>query len=334
MATTTTILASRYNTLRNLTNKVLGASVSASPNYGYGQGFSTSAVVGSRADPTLSTVNKISAQDYEDLYIDLVRTRAHQIGSFAISPFVLGDYETNLASTDKVELAYMTALESLAAQIETDRFLIHPTQFNLDTLKNTQGAPLVSTRLNSANGTWNGVITHIFTVTFESDVKRREFFNAGGEIRLSALVSYVGSQAKTVDWQTILAAMGSISFKANNTASNVAGQGTGYPIGNYQLSSTYQRAYSRTGGTTYARNNYTIDVLSLNTSTIQFKVSFVDGQPNDITYGIDEAVFGDFTSRAELAQPDGVVTINGIEHPTVLFPIAKLPKGSTVSNLG
>ena len=327
MATTTTILASRYNTLRTLTNKVFGASTSGTPNYGYGQAFSTSAVTGSRTNGT--NANKISAQDYENLYIDLIRTRAHQVGAVAIDPFVIGDYETNLNDTDVVELAYIAALESLAAQIETDRFLIDPAQLNVVNLVSSTGSAISSSRLNSVGGPWNGTISHIFTATFASAIQRQEFFNAGGEIRLSSSVAYVGSQAKTVDWQNILSAMGSISFKANATASNVVGQGTNYPIGNYQLSSTYQRVYSRTGGATYARNDYQVDVLSLNATTIQFKISFVDGQPNDVTYGIDETVFGDFTSRAQVAQPDGTVLINGTEYDTVVIPTLSLPVGST-----
>ena len=60
-------------------------------------------------------------------------------------------------------------------------------------------------------------------------------------------LDYTGSQAKTVDWQTILNAMGSTSFKATSTANN-AGIGTGSSIGNYDLTTSYQIVYSRTGG--------------------------------------------------------------------------------------
>ena len=102
----TTILASRYNTLRNQVNLVLGTSADITATYGYGQSFSTSNVVGTRTAPTIADADKISAQDYEDLYIDLIRTRSHQVGaSVAINEFVIGDYEANTATADKIEEA-------------------------------------------------------------------------------------------------------------------------------------------------------------------------------------------------------------------------------------
>ena len=39
------------------------------------------------------------------------------------------------------------------------------------------------------------------------------------------------------------------------------------------------------------------------TSAIQFKVNFVDGLPNNPTYGIDEVVSGTFNSNVQTATP-------------------------------
>jgi hypothetical protein len=95
-----TVLASRYNTLRNQVNLILGTSLSASPLYGYGQGITTNSVVGTRSVSNVVDADKVSAQDYEDLYIDLIRTRSHQVGaSVAIDDFVIGDYDTNTIDT-------------------------------------------------------------------------------------------------------------------------------------------------------------------------------------------------------------------------------------------
>ena len=68
----TTILANRYNTLRNNVNLVLGISDISAPNFGYGQGFSTNSVIGSQSVPNVVDADKVTAQDYEDLYIDLL----------------------------------------------------------------------------------------------------------------------------------------------------------------------------------------------------------------------------------------------------------------------
>lgn len=332
---TITIEAARYNTLRALVNKVLGNSTTTARDYGYGQSFNTLSVTGSRTDASLVNADLISAEDYENLYIDLIRTRIHQVGSAAVAvePFVTGDYNTNLTNTDKVELAYTQAIEALGANIETDRFKIHTsTQADIINLTTASNAPIVSTRLNSVSGNWNGVKSHIFQVQFASDLQRQHFFNAGGEVRLSAKVTYGGSQAKTVDWQTQLIAMGVISFKATETLSN-NGVGTGYAVGSSNLTSTYKLCYSKSGGSAYYRNDYTVWALALNASTIQIKVEFDDAQPNDTTWGIDESVLGDLTSTVQLLQPNGSATINGTVYDTVVIPDAALPDGLNISNL-
>ena len=335
MPTTTPIEATRYNTLRTLVNKILGPSTAATKNYGYGQAFNSLAVSGSRANPTLVNADTITAEQYEELYLDLIRTRIHQIGSAAVSvdPYVTGNYNTNLSNTDKVELAYTQALESLAATIETNRFLIHTsTQADVVNLTTSASAPIVSIRLNGVSGNWNGVLTHIFQVKFATAFERQQFFNAGGEVRMSARVTYGGSNPKTVDWQTELSAMGVISFKANQTLSNNA-VGTGYSIGNFNLTNTYQLCYSKAGGAVYFRNDYTIWALAVNDTTVQIKVEFDDGQPNNTTYGIDEPVLGDLTSTVQLLQPSGSATINGVVYDTVVIPDNQLPDGVPISNL-
>lgn len=330
----TTIAANRYNTLRASVNKVLGNSNTSAPNYGYGETFRTSDVTGDY-DTNLATTDKVTAQQYEDLYIDLIRARAHQVGasSVTIEPFVLGDYDTNLSDTDVIELTYIQGLETLGTNIETDRFEIDATgQAQVINLETSGGVPIVSTRLNSGNGAWNGTINHIFEMTFNNDRQRRQFFNAGGQVRFSASVAYTGSQAKTVDWQDQMSTMGVTSFKANETINNNS-QGTGSNIGNFDLTGTYQLCYSKAGGASYARNDYRIFAQNVNDTVIRFKVEFNDNQPNDLTWGIDEPVYGDFTSTIELLQPVGTVTINGTAYDTVQIPDNELPNAVTTSNL-
>ena len=324
----TTILANRYNTLRNNVNLVLGISDISAPNFGYGQGFSTNSVVGSQSVTNVVDADKVTAQDYEDLYIDLIRTRSHQVGAaVAIDEFVVGDYENNPATAEIIEESYISGLESLATSIQTDRL-----EVDTDNLTITGLPTASSTRLDTY--TWSTSISHIFVVTFDTDLERRHFFNAGGQVRISASVDYTGSQAKTVDWQTILNDMGSTSFKANDTVNNAA-VGTGSNLGNYDLTNSYQLVYTKDGGAVYARNEYLIYAKEYSTgnatSAIQFKVNFDDGRPNDLTYGIDEPVFGTFTSTVETATPNSQVTINGTAHDAVV--IDSPPVGATVRTL-
>ena len=317
----TTILASRYNDLRNDVNLVLSQSGASTPTFGYGESTTTNNVAGTRTVSPPSNADKVTAQDYEDLYIDVIRCRAHQIGAtnVTIDDFVIGDYDSNPATADTIEEAYILGLETLAADVQTDRFLVDSSNLRLTNVPSAN-----STRPAAGNIAWNGIITHIFTMTFSNELERRHFFNAGGQIRLSASVDYTGSQAKTVDWQSILNDMGTISFKATETINNASPVvGTGSSIGNYDLNSGYQLIYSRTGGAAYARNEYRIYAQNSatldGTSQIKFKVEFADGQPNDPSYGIDEVVFGTFNSTVQTATPDGEVIIAGTTYATVLI---------------
>lgn len=311
----TTILATRYNALRTVVNDVLGTSLLVTPTYGYGQSFSTNAVVGTRTAPTPAEASKVTAQNYEDLYIDLMRVRSHQIGAAAaIDAFVIGDYETNAATADKIEESYIQGLEALGNNILTDRFLVDPANLRIT------ASPLAS---SSRTGTWTTSIQHIFTMTFTTSQARRHFFNSGGEIRFGASVDFTGSQAKTVDWQTILNNMGTTSFKGKSTVNN-AGIGTGSSIGAHDMTGTYQLVYTRSGGSVYARNRYNVYAIEAatgdNTSAIRFKVEFIDGLPNNLDgNGIDEIVYGTFNSIIQTVAADGTVTINGTQHPTALI---------------
>ena len=320
----TVVQASRYNNLRARINTVLGLSTTSSPEFGYGQGLtgSTSGVL---------TAEKIGAQDYEDLYIDIVRARYHQIGSsVSIDDFVVGDFEANPTTADKIEEAYITGLENLATNLETDKFVVDSSQLAVTGLLDAGNNSMTSTR-SSTSGPWNGQISHIFTVTFPTNAARRHFFNSGGQLRFQGSVNYTGSQAKTVDWQTILNNMGQISFAASSTYSN-SGVGSGYPVGNYGLTSAYRLCYSKSGGALYSRNDYEVRARQVSGRVIQFKVSFVDGQPNDTTYGIDELVYGEFQSSILLATPSGQVNINGTTYPTVTYQ-ETTPVGSIISPL-
>lgn len=327
----TVILASRYNTLRDRIDKILGTSTVLDPQYGYGQNFIVDNAVGSRT--SLSTATSITAEQYKNLYIDILRARIHQVGVSAvtINPFVVGDYDTNTTSTDKVEETYISNLEALASNIETDKFLIYEsTQADVEQLYNSVGNPIISSRIFASRGAWNGTLTHIVDVTFANAASRRHFFNAGGQIRLAAEVDYAGIQSKTVQWQSALAAMGTISITANSTYSNNS-VGTGSSIGNYQLTGTYALCYSHTPGGAYARNYYNVQAYQISDSVIRIRVQFIDGAPLNTATGIDENVLGDFYSSFGLLVPNGTATINSVSTNTVTYN--DTITGTTVTSL-
>lgn len=327
----TVILAERFNTLRTRVNRVLGRTTNSDPTFGYGQAVTDSILFGSRSG--IIDADKITAQDYIDLYIDLVKVRAHQIGieNINVFPFVTGNYEENQESTDKVEENFIINLENIASTIEQDRLLIDTTtQADVNGLTNSTGVSTASTRFFSQRGSWNNTIEHIIDVEFLDSASRRHFFNSGGEFRVSFSIAYSGSQLKTVEWKNAGADIGTVRLRANSTVSSAL-IGRPSSIGNYQLTSTYQLCYRYNIGGNYSNNFYEVYAMQLDSSTIRVKMSFVDGRPNDSRYGIDENVLGDITSEQQLLTPNGSAVINDIAVDTVVFTDTII--GSTVSQL-
>ena len=304
------ILASRYNDLFGFLSRMMGESVltpvnaSSGPTVGYGQLLNASTVD--------ATISKITAQQYEDIYIDLVRARVHQVGAaaFTIDPFVVGDYDTNGLSTDKVEEVYIQTLENLMAQIVVDKDLVDVgTQLGLDSLD-------ASSRLESISGSWNGQLFHIFDLEFTDAAHRRHFFNAGGEIRITPTMAYSGTDLKSAEWLAQINAVGAVSIQDDATINrNAVGSGT--LIGNYQLTGTYTTLYEAFNTSSYTTNVYRVQALSLNDSTIRVRCVFDDAD-SPLPPGIDENVFGDITNTVESAPPEGSVNINGTDYDTVV----------------
>ena len=318
----TTVLATRFNNLQQRISKILGTSSSSTPTFGYGQSFNSSSVVGDY-DTNTSNTDLIAASDYAALYKDIVRARVHQVGAsaFTAQDTPVGNFASG--SADKVQESYMTYLEGLATQIESNKFNIGTDQFAVQSLLDASGTELSITRSQSSQGTWNGTLVHIFKVTFLSAAARRHFFNAGGKIRMAADITWAFSQSKTNDWKTLLSNMGIVSFGANGASSSTA-VGSGYNVGNYNLTGSYQAVYQQTGSA-YSGNSYQIAAQQLSSTEIQFRIYFSDTNVELI----DEDVFGDLTSSISLVRPEGSVVYNGVE--TVTADITTPPIGQNLA---
>ena len=311
----TTILASRFNNLKVRVDKLLGPCLETNPNnaadflFGYGQPLGA----GVNQSPSNDTIDALA---YKLLYINIQKIRYHQIGTAAFSAeaYKVGDFVNN-ASADKVEEAYISGLETLATNMENDKFLCHPSQGTVTACDASTSATV-----------WNGTLSHIFKVTFANAQARREYFNSGGVIRFVPSLSYSGSQPKTVDWKNMLSAIGPINFAAQSTiAASGVGQSYG-GIGHDYMFNYYQTAYYNMGGGVYNPNRYTIYAMQLSDSILQFKCEFTDpsyGQPDE---NVEAAVNNDtffFT-------PNGTAQIDGTQTVTVQ---QSTPVSTTVSPL-
>lgn len=270
------ITAATYNTYQSRVATIVGTGFESS---GYGQTLNSSSV---------SANDTVTAANLEALRDDINNARVHQTGS--LTPLneitarnIIGAAEsgTGVSITYNSETEeYDTEIEGSMptkgwndydaeiTNIENDRFLVDDSQVSVE-------AGVTSTRTTQ----WNGTITHDITVTFTSSNARRYFFNAGGAIQFKAQLSN-GSGAKDSDWATMLSNMGTISFAYTNTSAT--GSGTGTAIGNYDLTSSYQKVFEKAGSGVYAENKYIIRARSTANNTIDFNIRFED---NDVGEG-------------------------------------------------
>lgn len=281
----TEIVAARFNNLQARIELILG---SGAGQNGYGQTIQSGNV--------LTDGNTIiGANDLNDIYADMIRARIHQVGPGDIGiAEVLQNLNTVAEETssqvtdqgvtqvdsdgDKKGIA---DFERLMTQIETDKFLVHSSQYDIE--------PTLSSVRTTV---WSGLLVHEVQVNFTNEDERRYFFNTGGEIWFSG-TNTSATEPKGLDWAELLAEVGTVKFGANAT---VATSGGGSAIGNYDLNGSNQVVYSKVGSGTYqqlyAGNTYTITARLDGGSRIIFRIEF-----NDIA--IDNRIDNNVDGRLE-----------------------------------
>lgn len=272
----TRILASDYNAIQSVVATVLGA---GSGSLGYGQTITSSqTAVGS----------KITAVMWQQLRNDLLAARQHQTGA---------NESGNLTapSTGILVREYDRAAYYAYAQL---------VQTNALTTPPAGQASLVTLANGTRTAAWNGTLNHTVSLNFGSYAGARFFFNAGSNIQISGSNTNIpadGSQAKSNDWATILANMGTITMNYNSTSTTGSGSTAG-SIGFYQLTTTPQTIFTKaTASPTYSPNQY--DILAQIDGTggiVTFTIQFQDlsGRPN-APWGTDENVEGSLSSLVQ-----------------------------------
>ena len=292
------ITAARINNLQSSIELILG---SGSGENGYGQSVSSA--------PVNNTDDTVDATDMNNLYADILKARVHQVGAGDIgiaevvqnlnvvaedTSFNVSDLGVTTTDPDGFKKGII-AFETLMTQVQTDKALLDDSQSTLE--------PAISSARTS---TWNGLIYHEVAVTFSSADARRFFFNAGGELRISAN-NTSASTAKGLDWTTLCSEVGTVKFSATSTTS-VGGSGSA--IGNYGLTPGFKTIYQKIGSGTnqgvYAGNIYTVKARSDIATRIIFRIEF-----NDVAQvgNIDNNVDGRLESTLQHKRATGTVVI-------------------------
>jgi hypothetical protein len=294
------ITAARINNLQSSIALILGT---GSGQNGYGQILSSA--------PVDKTSDIIEAADMNAIYADILKSRIHQVGPGDIS---IAEVVQNLNTVAENTSSFVNDsgvasidpdgfkkgivdFENLMAQTQADKSLVHPTQATLE--------PAISSVRTSP---WNGLIYHEVTATFSSVNTRRFFFNAGGEIRISANNSGISLSPKGADWRLLLSEIGTIKFSAETTVSTTGPGGTS--TGNYDLTSAFQNIYQKVGSGVntgvYAGNIYTIKARSDIDTRIIFRIEFNDLAA--VGYA-DENVDGRLESTIQQYRATGEVSV-------------------------
>lgn len=278
------ITAARYNNLQSRVETVMGT---GSGDDGYGQSLNSSQV---------SASTTINATHMSTLYTDMANGRVHQTGTAPTEIAIIASADTILDS-DTVNKKGVAQFENLTTTLENDKFAIHSSQA-------TAEAATTATYTSS----WNGTLIHLLDVTFSTADHRRQFFNAGGEIRFASNITYTGSSAKTIDWMNVLVNMGTI--KMGYTATSATGSGSGSTTGFHDLTTSFQTLFVKNGTGLYAANNYTLKAKLVGTTQIQFQAEWNDADTGNPNY--DENVLGTVNSTVTQYRATGVY----VELPT------------------
>lgn len=290
----TKIAAIDYNNIQSIISLVLGT---GSDQFGYGQPVASSQV---------STNNKITVTQWNNLRSDLLKCRRHQTEVDESGELV--DPTVNTTITEAHRQAYLNFAERI--RLDANRLASPP---DLQASK----ADLVLPR-KVRTSQWNGTLTQTITVNFGSADAARFYFNSGGDFRFS--VDYVKetTNPKNDSWETIFNTMGTIIFNHTETTAN-SGITTAY--GWYDLTTSDLQIFEKATTTpTYSPNRYRIlaKTDSQRTSltfTIRWEDLYAPGG-----YGVDEFVRGTITSIVESRRATGT-------NVSVPFP------GSTVSEI-
>lgn len=256
--------------------------------------------------------DKITADDYFNLYLDIAAARIHQVGS----AFTVGN-NVILQAGDVIEEAYINFLEGVMTDVEADKFLIaDPGQVDLESIRDGANTSIDVVRTSA----WNGTISHEFTLTFGSTALARGFWNAAGEIRFSPSLTG-GSGTKTGDWRNMINTpngVGALTFSRTGLTKSGPGGSITAGLNPRTLTASYQTLMTHSGAS-YAANRYRL-YAKKSANVYTFKLEFADlDSPGG--YGIDENVNGTLANSMQIYRPNGSVSIGGTAYNTVTFNV-------------
>jgi len=279
----TSINETHYTTLRSGINTVMGTPTgSGDSSAGYNVAISA---------PSVSVGSSITASQWNSLRGDIRKASAHQTNSAV----ALTTVDTDTGITAAIHNEFETAL----ATVTSNRFTLATAQSTLSTA-----------RTANKSGGWNGTQEHDVQLTWGSANEFKAFWNAGGTVKVVSSLSYTGSEAKTLDWKSLVNDAKHVSINYTSAYADGGGnQGTITNTGMYDLNTdgTQVQIFQDGGTNPYSENDYQIFIRYI-TNGIRVRVRFRDDDAGDQTgsgAAEDENVKGTLTSAITVRRATG-----------------------------
>jgi len=158
--------------------------------------------------------------------------------------------------------------------------------------------------LNSTRSTaWDAALQHRFTALFPTVDDARYFFNSGGQIRMRGSRSGGSATPQNTSWTTLLSDMGTIVLGYTGTT-QIGGGGTWvtYPIGYYDLTTSFQTIAEGTGTGSYSANDVDIRARMVDGPTgpngdvgrnLEISIRYRDTHSNPFADNVDGTITSD-----------------------------------------
>ena len=308
------IRASDFNGFADDINEIVGLGAGDS---GYGQDQLMVSYVAAGA--------RIRVANWNELLTSLRFAAQHQ-GTEINSPISTSDPDFPvLRETIKIIPALLTDISNVRA----NKLNYDISKMSIDANKISSSKTFVDPASAGVDDySWNGTQSYEFKVTFADEDARRNFFNAGGEIRISSqLADYDTAHPQSESWSILLDSIATVKIGHNLTESTAGEIGGGTRIGFIGLTDSYpaDSIYKKTGTQGYYSGNQINIYAKLNgTDAIDVKIEFYDAYPNNddgttnVWQGADY-VDGTLSvtidqQRADDNDPSGLGVVN--PHPT------------------
>lgn len=257
-----------YNTIQGKIGLVLGSSSTGTASYGWGQIVQSSQV---------SEATRVGISEWNSLRNDIVNAWVHLYNT---TPPLTSVVENALVRGNILDAPY-AQYDSYANAILANRFGYHPSQSVV-----SERASAETTWPGTYGLTWNGRIYAVISATWPSAQAARQFFNSGGEIRISSSRSGGDRSSQNSSWTSLLATTGAKAFGGDKPGKGVdPNDGLNF----YRLRNSFDVWYQASASNPYSSNTYKISArcpgVNDNSNGTALSVEFLVEWIDDYTAG-------------------------------------------------